>query len=68
MSHRPRSTKPRCPVTGNVMYGDKIAAELALAKIQRLGPRRGQPEMKRSYDCGHCRKFHLTPEELRAVA
>jgi hypothetical protein len=67
MYRKSRITKSRCPLTKSIRYPDRVAADLALAIIQNRGPRRGQPDMVRSYECpdGGCGGYHITPSEQR---
>lgn len=50
---RPNGT---CP-TGKLRYRDRVAALLALGRIDDIDPRRGE---KRAYRCPRCRGWHLT--------
>jgi hypothetical protein len=45
-----------CP-TGKLRYRDRIAAQLALTRIDNANPDRGE---KRTYRCHLCRGWHLT--------
>lgn len=51
---------------GKVRYRDRIAAELALAKIQHQGHRQGKEE-KRAYRCAGCRGWHLASNPSRSL-
>lgn len=47
-----------CP-TGKLRYRDRIAAQLTLAGIDNLDPRRRE---QRAYRCPACRGWHLTSQ------
>ncbi|MEV7364285.1 hypothetical protein [Streptomyces sp. NPDC091299] len=47
-----------CP-TGKLRYRDRIAAQLALTRIDNLDPRRRE---QRTYRCPTCRGWHLTSQ------
>ncbi|MEU1919324.1 hypothetical protein ABZ742_04025 [Streptomyces albogriseolus] len=50
-----------CP-TGKFRYRDRIAAQLALAGIDNVNPKRRE---KRAYRCPQCRGWHLTSKPRR---
>jgi hypothetical protein len=67
---RGRAARPQrpsmCP-SGKVRFRDRIAADLALATIQRRDrPGRDKLEV-RVYRCADCRGFHLTSRKSRAA-
>lgn len=62
--HRKRAV---CGTTGKLMYKDRIQAELYLEMIDRTA-RRLSYELKRSYPCEFCSKWHHTTQEKRSRA
>lgn len=60
VEHLPRF----CKTTEKVTYPDRIAADLQLEHIQ-LRARRTIHDESRSYECNHCRGWHLTSQEQR---
>ncbi|MBO2451294.1 hypothetical protein J4573_29665 [Actinomadura barringtoniae] len=67
---RGRASRPHRPSTcpsGKVRFRDRIAANLALATIQRRD-RPGREKLEvRVYRCSDCRGFHLTSQRSRAA-
>lgn len=58
MSRRHRKAHP-CPTAAKIGYSDRIAADLAMARILNSGgPERGKLPV-RSYRC-ECGRWHLT--------
>lgn len=53
----------KCPTTGKVRYLDRIAAQLALADIQRQDRTSRPKGEKRAYYCKACQGWHLTSRE-----